>query len=291
MQILLIGNKGQVGRELQELAAEKNIVIHGYDIAELDITVPDAVSKIVATHSTVDAIINAAAYTAVDKAEDESELAYAVNRDGVENLALAAKAYNIPLIHISTDYVFSGDSSTAYLEDAKPAPLGVYGASKLAGEQILQSTWEKHVIVRISWVFGKYGSNFVKTILRLAQERETLGIVGDQYGCPTPAADIARVLLEIAVKVHEGAEKWGTYHYCGKPAVSWYEFAEAIIAGASKKNNLKIQNLNEITSDEYPTRAKRPVNSELLVSKICRDYGIVQREWQSYLQEVIDNNE
>lgn len=287
MKLLLFGNKGQVGREIEELAQTNNIEVLGFDIDILDITNQAAVKEVFAKYVDVDIVINAAAYTAVDKAEDEPGQAYAVNCDAVKYLAESCREYDIPLLHISTDYVFSGDANKPYKEDDQTEPLGVYGKTKLAGDQVLANTWEKHVIVRVSWVFGRYGNNFVKTILRLAQERETLGIVGDQCGCPTPAADIARVLLEIAQQIYNGNEKYGTYHYCGSPATTWYDFATKIIELGHNKFDFKLKHLNKITTAEFPTKAARPKNSELKVAKIIQDYKIDRHKWVDYLKQVI----
>lgn len=287
MKIILFGNKGQVGREIEELAIAKNVTVIGYDIDNIDITNLDQLFLKFAENNAADIVINAAAYTAVDKAEDEPEKAFAVNATGVKNLAIICKKYNLPLLHISTDYVFSGEKVFAYDEFDKANPLGVYGKSKLAGDEMLQQTWEKHVILRVSWVFGKYGNNFVKTILRLAKERESLNIVDDQYGCPTPASDIARVLLEMAIQIKNGNQKWGIYNYCGSPVTTWYDFAVKIIELAREKELLKLRELNKITTAEYPTKAVRPKNSELLVKKITEDYNIVQHEWVNYLREII----
>jgi dTDP-4-dehydrorhamnose reductase len=289
MKILLIGNLGQVGKEITELADAKNYQVVGFDLNNLDITKREQVFAAVEQNQDCNVLINAAAYTAVDKAEDEPEIAYAVNRDGVENLASACRKFNMPLLHISTDYVFSGDKKTAYSEEDIPAPLSVYGESKLAGEQVLAATWEKHIVLRISWVFGRHGGNFVKTILKLAQERERLKIVNDQYGCPTPAADAARVLLAMAKKIVEGNGQWGIYNYCGKPATNWYEFAKKIIEFGKSKYQFKLNSLQAITTAEYPTKAVRPMNSELLVQKIIQDYGIERREWLGYLEKMIEN--
>jgi dTDP-4-dehydrorhamnose reductase len=287
MKILLIGNKGQVGAEIFDLALTKKYQIVGYDIDTLDIVDNDQVSAIVKKHLDVDVVINAAAYTTVDKAEEEVELAYAVNRDGVANLAQTCCKYGLPLLHISTDYVFSGESERAYSEEDAANPLSVYGGSKLAGDQILQQTWAKHIILRVSGVFGKYGNNFVKTILRLAEDRETLNIVDDQFCCPTAAADIARVLLIIAEHVVQGKAKWGIYNYCNSPVTTWYGFAQKIIELGGKKHQLKLKNLNKITTEQYPVKAKRPRNSALKVEKICRDYEVKRREWLPYLEEMI----
>jgi dTDP-4-dehydrorhamnose reductase len=206
----------------------------------------------------------------------------------VRNLAMVCRNYDIPLLHISTDYVFSGEKNTPYIEQDATAPLGIYGKSKLIGEEILAKTWEKHVILRISWVFGKYGSNFVKTILRLAKEREELNVVSDQHGCPSEASDVARVLLTMASQIINGKSSWGIYHYCGYPVTSWFEFAENIIDLGLKKYDFKLKWIHAITTDEYPTRAMRPKNSELLVNKIIRDYGIERRSWVDCLEDVIN---
>jgi len=279
MKVLLIGNKGQVGREVEELAKIQHISIVGFDIDNLDICDSRQVNDIFEHNSNVDVVINTAAYTAVDKAEDEPEKAFAVNCDGVRNLALACKAHNLPLIHISTDYVFAGDKIGEYVENDVPHPLSTYGKSKLAGDEILIATWEQHIILRVSWVFGKYGNNFVKTILRLARERKELNIVGDQLGCPTAARDIARVLLELVAK---DSKHWDIYNYCSSPVTTWYEFAKKIVEYAGIKTQL-----NKITTAQYPTKAKRPHNSELCVAKIVQDFGIQRAGWEQYLKEVV----
>ena len=287
--ILLFGNKGQVGQDLQELFLAQGFIVYGFDVADCDVTDLQQLTTCFAENAhEVSVVINATAYTAVDKAEDEIALAYAVNRDAVKNLAVLCKQYNLPLLHISTDYVFDGEKNAPYNEQDAASPLGIYGKSKLAGEEVLAQNWHKYIILRISWVFGKHGGNFVKTILRLAKEREVLNVVGDQYGCPTPAADVARVLLAMTAEIIAGKEHWGIYHYCGKPATDWYEFAQIIIKLAKECTDLKLQQLNKIATIEYPTKAQRPRNSELSVNKIVVDYGISQHEWLEYLREVVD---
>ena len=288
MNILLFGNKGQIGREIEELVKIKDIKITGFDVDSLDITDAEQVSSVFKQSVGVDFAINSAAYTNVDKAEDEYEKAYQVNCIGVKNLALSCRQYNIPLLHISTDYVFSGEKPSSYAETDVAEPHGVYGKSKLAGDQVLESIWHKHIILRVSWVFGKYGNNFVKTILRLAQERYVLNVVCDQFGCPTAAADIARVLFEIAEKVLRGKEKWGIYNYCNYPVVTWYEFATKIVELGRNRLQLRVKQINKIATDEFPTKAKRPKNSELFVEKINKDYGILRKSWDGCLCEVID---
>lgn len=287
MKIILFGNKGQVGREIKELAQASNIELIGFDIDNLDITAEKQLQAVFAKTKKADLVINAAAYTAVDKAEDEKEKAFAVNSEAVKNIAILCKKNNLPLLHISTDYVFSGEKESAYTEFDLPNPLGVYGKSKLAGDEILKETWDKHIILRVSWVFGTYGNNFVKTILRLAQEREVLNVVGDQFGCPTAAKDIARVLLEIAEQIKNGKNLWGVYNYCNSPVTNWYDFALKIIELGKNKYSFKIKEINEITTDKYPTKAIRPKNSELQVKKIIADFGVERHEWSKYLSEII----
>jgi dTDP-4-dehydrorhamnose reductase len=216
----------------------------------------------------------------VDKAEEEKELAFAVNCDGVENLALACKAQDIPLIHISTDYVFDGDKEQPYLESDLPNPTSVYGSSKLAGEKILQAVWSKHFIVRVSWVFGSHGANFVKTMLRSASQRDELAVVADQFGAPTAATDIARVLLNLAV----GAESnYGLYHLESNPAISWHGFASHIFEQAQAQGLLASQPLvKPIASDQFPTPVKRPANS-----KLATENGLAAVSWPDSLAAML----
>lgn len=287
MKIVLIGNKGQVGHEVEDLALSKGFEIVGFDVNNLDITDFNTVACSLKDNASANIVINAAAYTNVDKAEDDFDSSYAVNCLGVENLATVCFNNNLPLLHISTDYVFDGFKKGPYSEDDIPRPLSIYGKSKLAGEQALARICHKYIILRVSWVFGRHGSNFVKTILRLGVEREELNIIGDQYGCPTPAADVARVLLELAEKIYNGQQVWGIYHYCSLPATNWCEFAKKIIAEARNSILLKTKKINNITTQQYPTKATRPHNTELLVKKIISDYGVKRRDWDSYLAKVI----
>lgn len=238
-RVFITGKNGQVGRELVERAAELNIDAVSFDSSELNICDREKVIAMVLDHKPT-VVINAAAYTAVDKAEEEADLAYAVNRDGVENLALACKELNIPLIHISTDYVFDGEKKSPYLESDRPNPVGVYGASKYAGEEVLRATWEEHIIVRVSWVFGRFGNNFVKTMLKLGQERDELNIVNDQFGAPTPADKIANSLLKVALKYSANSEDYdkGVHHLVSNPGVTWFEFAKVIFDHAISSGKL-----------------------------------------------------
>lgn len=287
MRVLITGANGQVGHELVQLAPAGMDAIE-LDSRALDITQPAAVQAAV-THHRPDLIINSAAYTAVDKAEQEPERAHAVNAQGVRHLAQAAEATGIPVFHISTDYVFDGSASQAYREDALPQPSGVYGASKLAGEQALIETLPRHLILRTSWVFGSHGNNFVKTMLRLGRERDELSIVADQYGGPTAAASIARALWGLAVQYQDGgALKWGLYHYAGTPHCTWYDFAQAIFGLADKLGMLEAMPLlHAIETVDFPMPAKRPAWS-VLDSRRCYDtFGIAAPDWHSDLHAVI----
>lgn len=259
-KLFIAGKNGQVGRELVERALALGLEVVSFGSEGLDIRDRRLVLAAVAEHQPT-VVINAAAYTAVDKAEDEKDLAYAVNRDGVENLALACKAQDIPLIHISTDYVFDGQKKTPYVESDTPNPIGVYGASKYAGEEVLRSTWHKHVIVRVSWVFGRYGNNFVKTMLRLAKERGELGVVDDQFGAPMSAVGIANAVLNCVLSEHDC---FGLYHLESSPGVTWHGFAKEIFAQSVRLGLLdRSPVLSPILSDQFPTPVERPENSKL----------------------------
>jgi dTDP-4-dehydrorhamnose reductase len=280
--ILISGAGGQVSHELATADSQYRLVALSWQ--QLDIADAVQVAEAFAAYQP-DILINAAAYTQVDLAENEVELAYAVNRDGVSNLAQACKQIDIPMLHISTDYVFDGSKHGAYQESDPIAALGVYGESKAAGDAELQAMLEQHIILRTSWVFSASGNNFVKTMLRLGREREALGIVDDQHGCPTSARSIAGVLLDIADRyLQDKAIEWGTYHYCNQPATTWYEFAQAIFKQAGGFDNLQ---LNAIASSDYPTPAKRPKNSVLDCSKLKANLGIEQADWMDELGLVL----
>lgn len=289
MRVAVIGNKGMLARDLTTQLDEEGISHWGADLPELDITRGDKVhQEVEASGATV--VINCAAYTAVDKAESQPDVAFAVNRDGVRNLALACKDLNIPLIHISTDYVFDGGLRRPYLEEDLPCPLGVYGESKWGGEKELRAIHGKHVIVRSSWLFGASGQSFVKTILRLAQERDELRVVNDQYGCPTWSADLSDGLIRIAKAVEKSGELdrvWGTYHYCGVGETTWWGFASEIIACAKGLFPLRTGSVIPIATADFPTLAKRPSWSVLDCTKIEKTFGILRRPWQTGLSAVI----
>ena len=287
MRVLIAGAHGQVGHELLRFAPDGCEVV-ALGSAELDITNAQQVAKVV-ERLRPQLIINAAAYTAVDKAESEPERAWAVNRDGIAHLAQTAERLGIPIFHISTDYVFAGDASEPYRETDPTGPTGVYGASKLGGELELVANCSEHIILRTSWVFGAHGNNFVKTMLRLGREREELGVVADQRGCPTSAASIARALWALAVQYREhGSLQWGLYHFSGTPACTWHEFALEIFRQAHALSLLeRVPLVRAICTADYPTPATRPAWSVLDCAKLRETLGIAQADWREELVQVL----
>lgn len=287
MTILVTGFAGQVGHEVLLQLARRGLPVAGPGRELLDLAQARQI------HALLDclrpsAVINAAAYTAVDQAETEPELAYAVNRDGPGHLAAACRQLGIALIHISTDYVFAGDKSGPYLEDDPVSPASVYGSSKAEGERLVRERLPRHIILRTAWVYSARGHNFVRTMLRLGAERERLRVVADQRGCPTSAGDIAEAVVAIAERiVTPGFESWGTYHYCGGGAASWYEFARAVFAIAGELGGEPSCAVDPITTAEYPTAARRPANSVLDCSRLQHTFGIVPRPWEDGLREVL----
>lgn len=287
MRVLITGAQGQVGQALRD-SAPSDWQIQGLGSAELDISDAQQVLECVSALQP-QLIINAAAYTAVDKAESDSERAYAVNQLGAENLAKAAQQSNCPLLHISTDYVFNGEHSQPYTEQDSPAPNSVYGHSKWLGEQAISAHCSQYIILRTSWVFGLHGNNFVKTMLRLGQERQTLSIVSDQVGGPTSANSIAQALWQIAQQYSNNNQcVWGTYHFSGAASCTWYDFAVEIFAQAEALQ-LIVQSpaLTPINTASYPTPAQRPAYSVLDNHKIQQQFGIAQSNWKSELQQML----
>ncbi|MBW2654756.1 MAG: dTDP-4-dehydrorhamnose reductase [Deltaproteobacteria bacterium] len=287
MKILIIGSNGQLGWELCQRGKPHGFDIIPLDIPEFDITDPAAVKKAV-NQPGISLVINAAAYTAVDKAESEPESAFAINCDGPADLAASCNEADIPLIHISTDYVFDGTREEPYLETDPLSPLGVYGKSKAEGETIVRSLLTDHIIIRTAWLYGIHGNNFVKTMLSLGKEKETLRVVADQYGCPTSAADLAEAILTIAEQIKERPDiHWGTYHYCGKGKTTWHGFAEKIFELAKQYNLFSIKKVIPVTTAEYPTPAKRPLNSVMDCSLLTKNFGILPPPWQESLERML----
>jgi len=291
MKILISGGKGQVGSELTTEAIKRAYTVFSYGSRELDISDLDQLNETVKKIKP-DVIINAAAYTAVDKAETEQELAYAVNSLGSENLATICQQYDIPLLHISTDYVYNGEKKSAYTEADQADPTGVYGASKLAGDNKIVSIWAKHIILRVSWVFGEHGNNFVKTMLRLAQQRDELSIVNDQFGAPTSARAISNTLLNILQnkQFNQTSCPWGIYNLQSDPGVSWFDFAQEIFAQAYEQGIIKSKiTLNPIPSSQFPTPVKRPANSKLNGKKLKDNFSLSAADWRSDLTMMLGN--
>lgn len=285
-KFLITGANGQVGYCLtQQLQGEHEILAVGRN--ELDITDQSAVKKAIENFCP-NVIINAAAHTAVDRAETEIELSKAINVKGPQYLAEAAKSVGAAILHISTDYVFDGQRAGKYKESDATDPQGVYGRTKLEGEQAVAAANDKFIVLRTAWVFGEHGNNFVKTMLRLAKTRDTLGVVADQVGGPTYAGDIAKALIQIAEKIIAGENvEYGVYHFTGEPYVSWCDFAKAIFAEAVLQNVLeKAPLVNAITTADYPTPAKRPANSCLDLTKIQQVFGIQPSDWQKALKNI-----
>ena len=285
LKILISGKTGQVALELQkQLAGLGELIVLGRD--ELDLTQPEQIRQQVRAH-TPDLIINAAAHTAVDKAESEPELAFAINTTAPGVLAEEAAALGIPLIHYSTDYVFDGTKPAPYTEDDSPHPLGVYGQSKLAGERAIAATGAQHLILRTSWVYSAHGKNFLLTMQRLLQERPELGVVADQIGAPTWAGTIARSTRALIERWQAGqAGAWGVYHLTAQGETSWFGFTQAIaepLIAAGKP----CATLKPIPASAYPTPAARPQNSRLDCSRLSREWAVTQPDWHTALSECV----
>jgi dTDP-4-dehydrorhamnose reductase len=276
MRLLVFGKTGQVARELQRIAPDARYL--GRE--EADLMDPAACAAVVAA-SDADAVINAAAWTAVDKAEAEEAAATVVNGDSPAAMARAAAAKGIPFLHVSTDYVFDGAGDRPFTPDDPTGPLGAYGRSKLAGEVGVRAAGGQHLILRTSWVVSAHGANFVKTMLRLGGERESLRVVADQIGGPTPAADIAGALVTAAKALRDGAPG-GTHHFSGSPDTSWADFARAIMAEAGLSCRIE-----DITTAEYPTPARRPLNSRLDCRAFTTAFGIPRPDWRAGLAMIV----
>ncbi|OHR73097.1 dTDP-4-dehydrorhamnose reductase [Neisseria sp. HMSC70E02] len=283
MRTLLTGSKGQLARCFRDRLPE-NWELIATDSTSLDITDTEAVRNMVQNFQP-DAIVNAAAFTAVDKAEAHVGTAFAVNATAVHNLASAARACQARFIHISTDYVFDGTNKTPYKEQDYTNPQSVYGRTKVSGELLALAANPDSVIIRTSWLFSEYGNNFVKTMIRLAGERDNLSIVHDQTGSPTYAGDLAQAIIAL---LQQPVAPRGIYHYGGNKSVTWYEFAQAIFQAAQQQDpHFKIPQLNAITTDQYPLPAPRPAYSIMDCQKIENECGIKASDWQKALNEII----
>jgi len=282
-KVLIIGANGQLGNEMRALfASYPQFEYFPTDIAELDLCDEHAVDSFVAKNN-IDYIVNCAAYTAVDQAEDEIDLCYKINRDAVGNLAKTASA-KAKIIHVSTDYVFDGQGKHPYKETDTTNPQSVYGHSKKAGEDVLLENCKDCIIIRTAWLYSSFGSNFVKTMIRLGKEKDTLNVVADQTGTPTYAADLAKAILDIIVFCEENQSfPAGIYHYSNEGICNWYDFTLKIheLAGMTTCR------VNPITTEQYPTRAKRPMYSVLDKTKIKETFGLEIPEWEESLKNCI----
>ena len=279
MEVLVTGANGQLGQSIQFIADKyPNIQFVYTDFQEMDITNLENCKTVFATHKP-QFCINTAAYTAVDKAESEQEKAHLINTVGPENLAKVCKEFDTILLHISTDFIFDGTSTTPYKESDIPNPQSVYGQTKLDGELAIQKNWEKHIIVRTSWVYSQFANNFMKTMLRLASERDSLSVVNDQIGTPTYAVDLAEVLMKIVQSsiIHHPSS-FGIYNFSNEGQCSWYDFAAAIF----HQKRIEID-LKSIPTTSYPTPAKRPSYSVLDKTKIKKVFGIKLKDWKASL--------
>jgi dTDP-4-dehydrorhamnose reductase len=285
MRLLLLGSSGQVGTEFQALRRPDDVEIVAPDKGALDLTDHDALTRVIAGNAW-SAVINAAAYTDVDRAESEQVKAFALNGEVPAQLAAETSRLGIPLIHISTDYVFDGRKGSPYVETDAPGPLNAYGRSKLAGEQAVAAGNPRHVILRTSWVYSPYRRNFVRTLLRLAAERDRLTIVADQRGCPTAAHDVALACLTVALRCALRPEQgpYGLYHLAGAGEATWFEFAETIVELAHLRRPVEVV---PIRSVDYPTAATRPADTRFDCAAVGRDFGIKPRPWREALAHTL----
>jgi dTDP-4-dehydrorhamnose reductase len=283
MKLLVLGCNGQLGWEICRQGEDRGFDIIPLDFPEIDITNRDNINEKIVPYD-FNILINCAAYTAVDRAETEHELAYAVNRDGPAFLAEICAERNIPLIHVSTDYVFSGNKDGCNMETDLVEPLGVYGGSKAEGEDRVRSILDKHLILRTSWLYGVHGTNFVKTMINLGKEREEIRVVADQYGCPTFAADLAEAILDITDQYNEDKNiNWGTYHFCGRGSTTWHGFASKIFEIAKLYDQFKVKKVTPIKTTEYLTPAERPKNSVMDCSLLKGCFNINPPLWEDSL--------
>ena len=288
LRILLCGSGGQLGREIQLAAIEAHgaLDITTLDRIALDITKREAVQGALSTHRP-SLLINTAAYTDVDRAESEPEQALSVNRDGAGHLAMACAGAGIPLIHVSTDYVFDGRSRHPYQEMDPVSPLNVYGRTKAEGEARIRASLREHIIIRTSWLFAPHGRNFLTTMIRLGRERETLSIVNDQVGCPTFAGDLAHAILQIATSLISSDSPWGTFHICNTGEATWYGLARAIFDLAPPTLGICVKNLTPIHTEDFPTAAERPRYSVLDCRKVDEIFGIELPPWRSGVERAL----
>jgi dTDP-4-dehydrorhamnose reductase len=288
MRLVVTGTQGQVVRSLIERSETHDFEIRAIGRPELDLADPDSIARALDV-ARADVVVNAAAYTAVDKAEAEEALATRINGTGAGLVATAARAMGAPIIHLSTDYVFDGTSDRPYREDDPPAPIGAYGRSKLAGEQAVAAAHPDHVILRTAWVYSPFGANFVKTMLRLGESRSQVRVVADQRGGPTSALDIADAVIAVARAIASAPDRRrlaGVFHMTGGGEASWAEFAARIFAEAEAHGRAPVEVVPIPTAD-YPTPARRPANSRLDGARLRETYGVVLPDWRPSLKSCV----
>jgi dTDP-4-dehydrorhamnose reductase len=287
MRILITGGEGQLGTELIAQSRAHGTELLAPTLAQMDLTDPAQVDAFWDAFQP-QALINAAAYTAVDRAETVPDLAFAVNAAAPAYLAGRCRRAGIPLFHISTDYVFDGLKNSPYLEEDPISPLGVYARSKAEGESAVRGALDRHVIIRTSWLYSAHGANFVKTMMRLAAERDELRVVDDQLGSPTCAADLASALLSIAGRLAAGTDiPWGTYHYCGNGVTSWCGLARRVLETLVAQGRMTSFRLTPITTAQYPTPARRPPYSALDCRRIEAAFGLIRPPWQAGVEKTV----
>ena len=286
MRVLVLGSQGQLGQELTALCRARNVAFSFAARSECDIA-NEAHVRATLKSSQPSVVINTAAYTKVDKAEVEPRLAYLTNCDGAGVVAHLCAEFEVPLIHVSTDYVFDGTKALPYTEDDEVAPLGVYGSSKEAGERAIRNALANHIIIRTAWVFGPYGHNFLKTMLNLAATRETWGVVADQIGTPTATIDLATALLAAAQQATHKSACWGTYHFSGQGDGSWFDFAQEIVS-AQVHITGRTPVIRPISTEEYPTPARRPRNSRLNSDRFDAVFGVRALPWRERTRSVVE---
>jgi dTDP-4-dehydrorhamnose reductase len=287
MKVFVLGCNGQLGSEIMRCPSEPSLERVGADLPEIDIANQNSVRDWMDSIRP-DLVVNAAAYTLVDQAEREPDKAFSANRDGPATISHVCNTFGIPLIHVSTDYVFDGKKTTPYLETDPVCPLGVYGESKAQGEFKVASILSEHIILRTSWLYGVYGNNFVKTMLKIGRERDEISVVSDQRGCPTSAADLAQAVLNITRQILQNPSvTWGIYHFCDRNATSWYGFASAIFEYANRLAGFPVPRILPIPTDAYLTAARRPKYSVLDTTRIQKHFNIVPPLWKTSLKHTL----
>ena len=286
MRVLVLGSKGQLGLCLYDQLIKTDYKVVYASRGDIDIGDLLALNEMISSIKP-DVVINASAYTAVDKAEDNQQVADLINHLAVARIADVCKGLNSWFIHVSTDYVFDGTASKPYIEDDKTNPQGIYGESKLKGEIAIKRSDCKHIIIRTAWVFSEYGNNFFKTMLRLGADCEELNIVGDQVGCPTYAQDLAKAIVSMIPTLDFKRTASGVFHFCGDQPCSWYEFAKGIFSEAGALGLNTPKQINSIETTDYPTPAVRPAYSVLDCSKVGSDFGIVTSNWRNGIRQAL----